>query len=309
MVKYNLEKINKIMEAHGYYKNVLNKHPTWLTEKTKEGLQINLKNELVSFVVESGEMNLTHSDSKEMEAIKREIQLSNEPPNKECSFSSVDRRSECITPEHFKIHTPEETPKPEQTKQPDVLKKDAEIQTTTTELKFINQLSRVFSGEQIIVPQNLKELAGMPLMDRLLLFQKTDKKFIRKRRGFLLPASARKDKKELTDSDYKMFSYVPANIMKMEANLAFGLQWSSEVETEKYFDSEVVVRGYVQAKINGELIRRPCGGSMIKKGLMDWGDALEGAISEMIKRGLYSFGFNADIKLGEFDEEEINKEI
>lgn len=270
-MKLDINKIEDIMGKHGYIKVSLNRLPTWLNEKTKEGLQINEKNDIVTFVAERGERIFTKPDSVDMLEIKQEIYLSNNP-KKSLETNISDTPAKDIT---------------------------------SKEVKFVNQLSKVFAGEQIIVPENLKELQAMPILDRMLLFQKTDKQFSRKRKGFLLPASARKSKDSLTDSDYKWFTYVPANIMKMEANLAFGYLWGSEVQSEKWFDNEVVVRGFVIVTINGTVVRRPCGGSCIKKGNMDWGDALEGAISEMTKRGLYSLGFNADIKAGDFDEDRI----
>ena len=89
--------------------------------------------------------------------------------------------------------------------------------------------------------------------------------------------------------------------MKQSANIAFLYEWSAVVESEKYFDDEICLRGYFQVEINGKLFRRPCGGSCKKKGMMDWGDTMEGAISEMEKRGIYNF-LHGDVKRGEFDE-------
>lgn len=159
----------------------------------------------------------------------------------------------------------------------------------------INSIIDVLEEKRIITFQDMENLKKLSLFDRLLLFQKTPKQLIRQRKGFLKPSSASKDKKLLTDDDYQMFQYVPCHVMQIEANLAFLFEWSAVIESEKYFDTEVAVRGYIQTKVNGEQIRRPCGGSCIKKGMMDWGDALEGAISEMKKRGLKSFGFNSDV--------------
>lgn len=172
--------------------------------------------------------------------------------------------------------------------------------TTSIELGIIKHIPAVLDGTRIIIPSDLNELKQMSTFDRMLLFQKTDKRFVEKRRGFLLPSSAGKDKKTLTDADYKMFSYVEGNVMKMEANLAFLFEWSAEVQSEKWFDNQVVVRGYLEVEINGKLFRRPCGGAGVKKNdVQDWGDVLETAITEMIKRGLKSFGFNGDVYRGE----------
>jgi len=161
----------------------------------------------------------------------------------------------------------------------------------------VNSITEILEGNRIIAFSDIENLKKLSIIDRLLLFQKTPRQLIRQRRGFLLPQNASKDKKLLTDVDFKMFQYVDSMTMQQEANLAFLFEWSAVVESEKYFEAagEVVVRGYIQVEINGKLQRRACGGSCIKKGMMDWGDTLECATSEMKKRGLKSFGFNADV--------------
>ena len=160
----------------------------------------------------------------------------------------------------------------------------------------INNIPAILDG-RIITAQDIEEWKKKSVFERLTYFQKTPKNLIKKRRGFLLQEFSGRDKKTLTDDHYQMYSYVEGNIMNTEANIAFLFEWSAVVESEKWFtnDLEVSVRGYVQVKINGEQIRRPCGGSCIKKGNMEAGDMLETAITEMKKRGLKSFGFNRDI--------------
>lgn len=174
------------------------------------------------------------------------------------------------------------------------------VEDVSIEAGIIKHIPDVLSGTRIIIPEDIAELKAMSTFDRMLLFQKTDRQFVGKRRGFMLPSSAGKDKKSLTDADYKMFSYVEGNVMKMEANIAFLFEWTAEAQSEKWFDNQVVVRGYLEVEINGKLFRRPCAGSAVKKNdVQDWGDVLETAITEMIKRGLKSFGFNGDVYRGE----------
>jgi len=165
----------------------------------------------------------------------------------------------------------------------------------------INAIPDILEEKRIITSQDIVAWKNMSTFDRILLFQKTAKSLIKKRRGYLLPEFAGRDKKTLTDTNYKMFSYLDGNVMKQSANIAFLFEWSAVVESEKYFDAEVCVRGYVQVEINGKMYRRACGGSGQKKGSMDWGDAMESAITEMTKRGLYHF-LHGDVKRGEFDE-------
>lgn len=182
--------------------------------------------------------------------------------------------------------------------------KSDSTQEEIKELGVINNIPAILDG-RIITPQDIEEWKKKTVFERLLFFQKTPKNLIKYRRGYLHPEFAGRDKKTLTDEHFKMFQYVPINSMITEANICFLFEWSAVIESEKYFESsgEVAVRGYVQAEINGKLVRKPAGGSGIKKGQMDWGDALETATSEMIKRGLKKFGFNRDVYSGESDEQ------
>jgi len=143
--KYSINLISDIMDKHGYIHIALNKLPTWLNEKTKEGLQINEKNEIVTFVAEKGERIFTKSDSIEMQAIKKEIQIAHEP----------------IKAPEPKLSEP----------------KDTIVQPIDT--KFINQIAKVLEGTRIIVPQDMEELKGMKTFDRILLFQRTPTQFIK----------------------------------------------------------------------------------------------------------------------------------
>lgn len=165
----------------------------------------------------------------------------------------------------------------------------------------LNKIPEILEEKSIIAFQDIEAWKKLSVLERILLFQKTSKHIVKQRRGYLLPEFAGKDKKTLTDEHFKMFSYIPANIMKQSANIAFLFEWSAVVESEKYFDNEICVRGYFQVELNGKLYRRPCGGSCVKKGMMDWGDTMEGAISEMEKRGIYNF-LHGDVKRGDVDE-------
>jgi len=179
-------------------------------------------------------------------------------------------------------------------------KEDKEIEKLPKSL--INSIPDILSDKRIITPADLEEWKNLSVFDRILLFQKTPKNLVSKRRGFLLPTSAGKDKKTLTDADFKMFNYVEGNVMKQEGNIAFLFEWTAQVEETKWFDKEVVVRGYIEVEINGKLYRRPGAGSGIKKNdMMDWGDVLETAQTEMIKRGFKSLGFNGDVYRNEVD--------
>lgn len=165
----------------------------------------------------------------------------------------------------------------------------------------LNSIPDILEEKRIITPQDIEAWKKLSAFDRILLFQKTNKNLIKTRRGYLLPEFAGRDKKTLTDANFKMFNYLDGNVMKHSANIAFLFEWSCVVESEKYFENEVCVRGYIQVDINGKLYRRACGGSGIKKGMMDWGDTMESAITEMTKRGIYHF-LHGDVKRGDFNE-------
>ena len=178
---------------------------------------------------------------------------------------------------------------------------NSESQKGLSKTESSNCIPEILEEKRIITPQDLKAWKDISVFERILLFQKTAKGLIKQRRGFLLPEFAGRDKKTLTDENFKMFNYLDGNVMKHSANIAFLFEWSCVVESEKYFDNEVCVRGYIQVEINGKMYRRACGGSGIKKGMMDWGDTMESAITEMTKRGIYHF-LHGDVKRGEFDE-------
>ena len=248
----------------------------WATEKKDEGIEL-VNNKILTFTFKDGELdhNGKIQDNKIISvlgAFEKDIQEA-ENPKQEKKDGKTDR-------------------------------KEAQEQKDIIPGSLVNSIPDILMDKRIITFQDIEELKTKPLFDRLLLFQKTPAKLIKKRRGFLLPASASKDKKSLTDSDYMMYQYVPANTMNQEGNLAFLYKFSTVVEDRRYYDNpfEVVVSGYIETKIDGEVIRRACGGSMQAKGNMDKGDVMEGAISEMTKRGLKKFGFNADVYRQEGEE-------
>ncbi len=162
----------------------------------------------------------------------------------------------------------------------------------------VNIIPAILEEKRIITPQDIEAWQKLSVFDRILLFQKTPKGLIKQRRGYILPEFYGKDIKTLTDDNFQMFQYLDGNTMKRSANIVFLFQWSCVVESEKYFDNEVCVRGYIQVDIDGKMYRRACGGSGIKNDMMDWGDTMEAAITEMTKRGIYHF-LHGDVKRGD----------
>lgn len=277
-MRYNIEKITKIMEKYGYIKVSLNRLPTWHNEKTNEGLQINLKNEIVSFIAKNGERDLTIPDSIEMQTIKREIQLSNEPIK------------------------PPESPEPTSIK--DAIKKDAEI-VVPTDIKFINQISKVLEGTRIIVPQDMIELAGMKTFDRMLLFQRTPLQFIK----YL-------DKK-------KERPYVEGNVMKMEANIAFLFKMSSkidgwyyDIDLKKDICKAVSCWGSIKVDIDGKdtivsgvgIDKQIFKDSNPDRPVMTIPEMMKNANTDLKKKCLADLGFNNDVYRNDIRPDETIKE-
>lgn len=254
-MKLDIKKVEEIMSRHSFIRVSLNKLPTWHNEKTNEGLQINLKNEIVSFIARHGERDLTIPDSIEMQKIKREIQLSNEP---------------------VKL--------PEPTNIKDAIKKDAEI-VAPTDITFVNQISKVLGGTRIIVPQDMTELKGMKSYERMLLFQRTDPKFIK----YL-------DKK-------KERPYVEGNVMKMEANIAFMYQWSSKIDGWEIRDNAVACWGSIKVNIDGKDIivsgvgidKQIYKDSNPERPVMTIPEMMKNANTDLKKKCLADLGFNNDV--------------
>lgn len=254
---------------------------TWTTERKDEGIEL-INNKILTFTYRGGERNHDGiiTDQRIISVIG--------------AFASDAR--EHIEPEKQKEEQTKDEPKP------DVQKTKAQDKTTTdSRVSLVNAIPDILREKRIITPADITEWKALSTFERILYFQKTPKDLIKTRRGFLLPEFAGRDKKNLTDSNYQMFSYLDANVMKHSANIAFCFQWSAVVEESHYFPDEIVVRGYIQVEIEGKTFRRACGGSCVKKGMMDWGDTMEGAISEMTKRGIYHF-LHGDVKRGEYNE-------
>lgn len=143
-MKWDIDRIGDILGRYGFIKVTLNKLPTWLNEKTKEGLQINEKNQLVTFIARNGERILSEPDSPLMLIIKDEIRgISKEPQLKD-------------------------TPSPSEANKP-------------LDGKFVNNLPAVFEGKRIITFKDIEDFKKEypKTVDRILLFQKTPKEFVK----------------------------------------------------------------------------------------------------------------------------------
>jgi len=93
--------------------------------------------------------------------------------------------------------------------------------------------------------------------------------------------------------------------MVMCANMAFGFLWSSQVQQWERTDTEIIAMGYVEAKINDELIRKYAVGQQDIAYVRDTkivvclGDNYKAAEMDMIKKALPFFGTAKDVYSGE----------
>lgn len=131
----------------------------------------------------------------------------------------------------------------------------------------------------------------MPVEERLIMLQTTDSRYIEERPG----------------RGKRTYKYVTGHYMIMCANMAFGFAWSSNVLQWERTDTEVICMGYVEAKIQGELIRKYAVGqqdiSIVfgsnPKTLVCLGDNYKAAHMDMIKKALSFFGIARDIYSGD----------
>lgn len=252
-MRYNIDKISNIMDKHGFIRILLNKNPTWVHEQTKEGLQINERQEIISFVAKNGERVLDLPDSIEIEKIKREIQLSNEP-----------------------VVSQESAP----------IKKTEILDNIDNGIKFVNQIPNVLLGNRIVVPQDIEELKSLSTFDRMLLFQKTDQRFVK----YL---DKNKDR-----------PYLEGNLMKMEANIAFLYKWSSKIDGWDIRDNKAVACwGSIKVNIEGtDIVVSGVGIDKqiyidhdITKPVLSIPEMMKNAVTDMKKKCLADLGFNNDV--------------
>lgn len=144
-----------------------------------------------------------------------------------------------------------------------------------------------------LMPENLTKLLfekwqKMPVEERLIMLQTTDTRYIEEKKG--------------RGGKYK---YVTGHYMIMCANMAFGFLWSSQVQQWEWTDSEIICMGYIETKINGELIKKYAIGQQDitftqgTKTPVCLGDNYKAAEMDMIKKALSFFGIAKDVYSGE----------
>lgn len=125
----------------------------------------------------------------------------------------------------------------------------------------------------------------MSISDRFILLQTTDTRYICER----------------ADSGGRTYKYVDGSYTIMCANMAFGFQWSSSIQQWEKTDKEIICIGYIEAKVNGELIRKSAIGhkdiatNKDSKEYLCIGDDYKFAEMDMIQRALSFFGIAKDV--------------
>lgn len=129
----------------------------------------------------------------------------------------------------------------------------------------------------------------MPVEERLIMLQTTDSRYIEERKG----------------RGGRMYKYVQGHYMIMCANMAFGFCWSSQVQQWEKSDTEIICMGYIEAELNGKLVRRYAVGqhdiAKTNNVPVCVGDNYKAAETDMIKKALSSFGIAKDVYSGEYD--------
>jgi hypothetical protein len=289
--------VSRVCKARGMTEHKVGLFPFWMDANRQEGIELkagklypfwnidNAKNydeptgDKILQTIKLIEIeNIGKKDSEEDEAEtkkNKEGKQAEAKGNKEtninentttiCNYADDKKREECLTKDNFKP------------------------------VNFVNQLPKVFSGERIIVPQDIVELKSMSTFDRIMLFQKTHPSIIKEKNG-------RGGKQK----------YVEGGIMKMEANIAFLFCISSKIDgwefenDEKGIIKSVSCYGSIKVNIDGkEVMVSDIGGDIQEYAKADNRpvftkmDLMKSACTDMKKRCLSNLGFNGDIYRGE----------
>lgn len=144
---------------------------------------------------------------------------------------------------------------------------------------------------EFLTPALMTKWAQMSTTDRILMFQQTPKDQV-----FEVAVGKNPD-----TGKQEFASYVKGNYMIREANAAFLYRWYLEVEEVSVSESGVCVRGLLWGwfKEYDTNISRPATGYQERNKKVDAQQAIKGATTDAIKKGLSLFGFNSDVYSGE----------
>ena len=153
------------------------------------------------------------------------------------------------------------------------------------------KINKIGYMPDVLTSELFEKWQKMPIAERLIMLQTTDSRYIEERPG----------------RGKRLYKYVAGHYMVMCANMAFGFAWSSNVLQWERTDTEVICMGYVEAKIQGELIRKYAVGqqdiSIVSgsnpKVPVCLGDNYKAAQMDMIKKALSFFGIAKDVYAGE----------
>lgn len=160
-----------------------------------------------------------------------------------------------------------------------------------------NELATSEKGEEEAIVGIVPETLTIPLLekwkkmstfDRMLMFQSTPKEKIQERKGFKRP-----------DGTFEILKYVEGNYMLQEANIAFLFDWESHIENISIGATTVAVWGSVTVSLDGKRVSRAAVGVDEINSKVTAQHAIKNACTDMIKKGLASFGFNGDVYRGE----------
>lgn len=254
------EQVNKICVSRGMKKMSISTNPTWMDIGNQEGIELVL-GKIKPFWNVNGQRDYNEPTS---DRILQTIKL--------------------IQVEDIGRKDTEKEPEPETV--------NAElIDNALPKTALINQLDKLYEGKRIIALQDIDELRKMTTLSRMLVFQRTLPKFVKKKKG--------------RGGEYH---YVEGNVMKLEAWLAFLGQVSSKIDGFLEDKDGVTCYGSITVPIDGMLITvAGCGIDLQEytktdnKPVFTLHELRKNAVTDMKKKILADMGFNRDVYSGEYD--------
>lgn len=254
MVKEEI--VNRICVSRGMKKVSISTNLTWVTSDNKEGIELVL-GKLKPFRNVSGIRDYAEPTG---EKILQTIQL---------------------------IHV-EDIGKKDAEKEPESV--NAEI-VNEPKTSLINNLEQLYDGKRIIAIQDIEDLRKMTTLQRMLVFQKTNPKFVKRK-----------------DGRGGQQHYVEGHVMKLEAWIAFLGQVSSKIDGFLEDKDGVTCYGSLTVPIDGQLVTVSGAGIDLqeyKKGTKEpvftLHELRKNSVTDMKKKILADMGFNRDVYSGDYD--------
>lgn len=244
--------------------------PTWITMDRLEGLELKI-NKILTFHVKEGTRIYDqpvddHRISSVLGAFEKELKEMEDMKNKQ-------QKEEKVPDKKKEEEKTEQSPKAQELEM-----KKQEVHENALLPDFLTSAL-------------MTKWAQMPTMDRVLMFQRTPATEIYQ---IAVGKNPETGKQEIA-------SYVKGNFMFREANAAFLFDWHLDIKEITTSATGVSVRGILFAWFSeyNKYLSRPATGYQELNKKIDVQQAIKGATTDAIKKGLSLFGFNCDVYSGE----------